>query len=223
MHASATLIRRRKRKTTYVATWTQILPPVRCISLTNQLAPVPQLKVVSGLVLLLNWISCLFCTVLFHHFMDISWLFFLWLITAVNRCFEYSESQDFMIFLRIYFSKSTSMYLKNVNNEWKWLWSGLMSVSPLSRLLSHTMKDHLVRVANEAEFILSRQRAEDVHKHAEFEVRCCTTLESKVESNIKSSPKYRVCRCEVATCCGKYWIIQTETIYCRLNLKSATS
>lgn len=32
------------------------------------------------------------------------------------------------------------------------------------------MKDHLVRVANEAEFILSRQRAEDIHKHAEFEV-----------------------------------------------------
>ncbi|KAL1023739.1 hypothetical protein UPYG_G00045400 [Umbra pygmaea] len=37
------------------------------------------------------------------------------------------------------------------------------------RLLSHTMKDHLVRVANEAEFILSRQRAEDIQKHAEFE------------------------------------------------------
>lgn len=32
------------------------------------------------------------------------------------------------------------------------------------------MKDHIVRVANEAEFILNRQRAEDVHKHAEFEV-----------------------------------------------------
>lgn len=32
------------------------------------------------------------------------------------------------------------------------------------------MKDHLVRVANEAEFILSRQRAEDIHRHAEFEV-----------------------------------------------------
>lgn len=46
----------------------------------------------------------------------------------------------------------------------------------LPRLLSHTMKDHLVRVANEAEFILSRQRAEDIHKHAEFEVRCCTVL-----------------------------------------------
>lgn len=39
------------------------------------------------------------------------------------------------------------------------------------RLLSQTMKDHLVRVANEAEFILSRQRAEDIHRHAEFEVR----------------------------------------------------
>ncbi|XP_036372416.1 lipopolysaccharide-responsive and beige-like anchor protein [Megalops cyprinoides] len=37
------------------------------------------------------------------------------------------------------------------------------------RLLSLTMKDHLVRVANEAEFILSRQRAEDIHKHSEFE------------------------------------------------------
>lgn len=33
------------------------------------------------------------------------------------------------------------------------------------------MKDHIVRVANEAEFILNRQRAEDVHKHAEFEVK----------------------------------------------------
>ena len=32
------------------------------------------------------------------------------------------------------------------------------------------MKAHLVRVANEAELILSRQRAEDIHKHAEFEV-----------------------------------------------------
>ncbi|XP_054941899.1 lipopolysaccharide-responsive and beige-like anchor protein isoform X5 [Physeter macrocephalus] len=40
------------------------------------------------------------------------------------------------------------------------------------RLLSQTMKDHLVRVANEAEFILSRQRAEDIHRHAEFESLC---------------------------------------------------
>ena len=32
------------------------------------------------------------------------------------------------------------------------------------------MKDHIVRVANEAEFILNRMRADDVLKHAEFEV-----------------------------------------------------
>lgn len=38
------------------------------------------------------------------------------------------------------------------------------------RLLSHAMKDHIVRVANEAEFILNRMRADDVLKHAEFEV-----------------------------------------------------
>lgn len=44
------------------------------------------------------------------------------------------------------------------------------SFSLHSRLLCHAMKDHIVRVANEAEFILNRQRAEDVHKHAEFEV-----------------------------------------------------
>lgn len=46
----------------------------------------------------------------------------------------------------------------------------MFNVFLMCRLLSHTMKDHLVRVANEAEFILSRQRAEDIHKHAEFEV-----------------------------------------------------
>ncbi|RXN25584.1 lipopolysaccharide-responsive and beige-like anchor [Labeo rohita] len=50
------------------------------------------------------------------------------------------------------------------------------------RLLSHTMKDHLVRVANEAEFILSRQRAEDIHKHAEFEVSTLTHTPSHTPS-----------------------------------------
>ena len=38
------------------------------------------------------------------------------------------------------------------------------------RLLAHATRDHIVRVANEAEFILTRMRAEDVQKHAEFEV-----------------------------------------------------
>ena len=33
------------------------------------------------------------------------------------------------------------------------------------------MKEHLVRVANEADFILSKQKAEQVKLHAQFEVR----------------------------------------------------
>ena len=33
-------------------------------------------------------------------------------------------------------------------------------------------QDHIVRVANEAEFILNRMRADDVLKHAEFESAC---------------------------------------------------
>ncbi|KAK7469905.1 hypothetical protein BaRGS_00036068 [Batillaria attramentaria] len=37
------------------------------------------------------------------------------------------------------------------------------------RLLAHATRDHIVRVANEAEFILNRMRAEDVQKHADFE------------------------------------------------------
>lgn len=44
------------------------------------------------------------------------------------------------------------------------------------RLLSHAMKDHIVRVANEAEFILNRMRADDVLKHADFEGQCAQTL-----------------------------------------------
>ncbi len=36
------------------------------------------------------------------------------------------------------------------------------------RLLSHATRDHIVRVSNEAEYILNRMRAEDVQKHAEF-------------------------------------------------------
>ncbi|CAB3374567.1 Hypothetical predicted protein [Cloeon dipterum] len=43
------------------------------------------------------------------------------------------------------------------------------------RLLSHAMKDHIVRVANEAEFILNRMRADDVLKHADFESQCAQT------------------------------------------------
>ena len=45
--------------------------------------------------------------------------------------------------------------------------------------------DHIVRVANEAEFILNRLRAEDIKKHAEYEQLCASTaLERKEEELI---------------------------------------
>ncbi|EFO98577.1 CRE-SEL-2 protein [Caenorhabditis remanei] len=37
------------------------------------------------------------------------------------------------------------------------------------RLMAHATRDHVLRVANEADFILNRLRAEDVGKHAQFE------------------------------------------------------
>lgn len=53
------------------------------------------------------------------------------------------------------------------------------------RLLAHASKDHIVRVANEADFILNRMRADDVKKHSEFEQLCAqTTLERKEEETI---------------------------------------
>ncbi|XP_038150368.1 neurobeachin [Cyprinodon tularosa] len=64
------------------------------------------------------------------------------------------------------------------------------------RLLCHAMKDHIVRVANEAEFILNRQRAEDVHKHAEFESSCAQYAadrkdEEKMCDHLMSAAKHR--------------------------------
>jgi hypothetical protein len=53
------------------------------------------------------------------------------------------------------------------------------------RLLAHASKDHIVRVANEADFILNRMRADDVKKHAEFEQLCAqTSMERKEEELI---------------------------------------
>jgi len=49
------------------------------------------------------------------------------------------------------------------------------------RLLSHAMKDHIVRVANEADFILNRMRADDVLKHAEFDQQCQNSLGERKE------------------------------------------
>ena len=53
------------------------------------------------------------------------------------------------------------------------------------RLLSHATRDHIVRVANEADFILNRMRADDVQKHAEFEVqsvKCAVCTECSLQS-----------------------------------------
>lgn len=36
--------------------------------------------------------------------------------------------------------------------------------------MAHATRDHILRVANEADFILNRLRAEDISKHAQFEV-----------------------------------------------------
>lgn len=36
--------------------------------------------------------------------------------------------------------------------------------------MAHATRDHILRVANEADFILNRLRADDVSKHAQFEV-----------------------------------------------------
>nr|AYV89248.1 lipopolysaccharide-responsive and beige-like anchor [Tetranychus evansi] len=47
------------------------------------------------------------------------------------------------------------------------------------RLLSHAMKDHIVRVAMEAEFILNRLRADDVSKHEQFSLACLETLAAR--------------------------------------------
>lgn len=67
------------------------------------------------------------------------------------------------------------------------------------RLLSHAMKDHIVRVANEAEFILNRMRADDVLKHADFEVsdmRALFALWFRISSRVRvlyrvNAPKRR--------------------------------
>ncbi|KAG5848455.1 hypothetical protein ANANG_G00098630 [Anguilla anguilla] len=63
-------------------------------------------------------------------------------------------------------------------------------------LLSHNMKDHLVRVAKEAEFILNRQRAEDLQKHREFEAQSAEYSaekgeEERISDHLIRAVKYR--------------------------------
>ncbi|CAF1438105.1 unnamed protein product [Rotaria sp. Silwood1] len=50
------------------------------------------------------------------------------------------------------------------------------------RLLSHASKDHVVKVANEADFIVNRMRTDDIRKASEFEqLSAQTTVERKSE------------------------------------------
>lgn len=52
------------------------------------------------------------------------------------------------------------------------------------RVLSHGMKDHIVRVAMEAEFILSRLRADDVAKHEHFALACSETHSARIHEEM---------------------------------------
>ncbi|KAK6016578.1 hypothetical protein OSTOST_17937, partial [Ostertagia ostertagi] len=45
------------------------------------------------------------------------------------------------------------------------------------RLMAHATRDHVLRVSNEADFILNRLRAEDVSKHAHFESETMANLD----------------------------------------------
>lgn len=47
------------------------------------------------------------------------------------------------------------------------------------RLLAHASKDHVVKVANEADFILNRMRADDVRKASDFEQLCSQTASER--------------------------------------------
>jgi hypothetical protein len=52
------------------------------------------------------------------------------------------------------------------------------------RVLSHGMKDHIVRVAMEADFILSRLRADDVSKHEHFGLACSESISARLDEEI---------------------------------------
>lgn len=52
------------------------------------------------------------------------------------------------------------------------------------RVLSHGMKDHIVRVAMEAEFIMSRLRADDVAKHEHFSLACAETQSARMHEEV---------------------------------------
>ncbi|KHJ91255.1 hypothetical protein OESDEN_08884, partial [Oesophagostomum dentatum] len=56
-----------------------------------------------------------------------------------------------------------------------------LDLSSHRRLMAHATRDHVLRVSNEADFILNRLRAEDVSKHAHFESETTTNLDTRSE------------------------------------------
>lgn len=80
------------------------------------------------------------------------------------------------------------------------------------------MKDHIVRVANEAEFILNRQRAEDVHKHAEFEVSLLYVCDSVCVCTRLMWINLSVMFC----CCAQMWISFNRALLCPASFLSQT-
>uniref|UniRef100_A0A915DSE5 DUF1088 domain-containing protein n=1 Tax=Ditylenchus dipsaci TaxID=166011 RepID=A0A915DSE5_9BILA len=64
------------------------------------------------------------------------------------------------------------------------------------RLMAHATRDHILRVANEADFILKRLRAEDVSKHGQFDKEANEQLfgrlrDEQVSDHLISSSKRR--------------------------------
>ncbi|XGW18162.1 hypothetical protein V3C99_002630 [Haemonchus contortus] len=53
------------------------------------------------------------------------------------------------------------------------------------RLMAHATRDHVLRVSNEADFILNRLRAEDVSKHAHFESETMANLDLRREEEAR--------------------------------------
>lgn len=72
---------------------------------------------------------------------------------------EYSENTRYTFFSEFLHQSLTYFIIKKV-----------LCMKNLGRLMAHATRDHVLRVANEADFILNRLRAEDVSKHAQFDV-----------------------------------------------------
>ncbi|XP_064610079.1 neurobeachin-like isoform X2 [Liolophura sinensis] len=115
-----------------------------------------------------------------------------------------SHGQELLIGGLVTLKQSTSvveLVMLLCSQEWQnslQKYAGLAFIELVNegRLLAHATRDHIVRVANEAEFILNRMRAEDVQKHAEFETLSAESMverkdEEKLVNHLITSAKRR--------------------------------